>query len=362
MGEEQKQSENQKKEKEIVRQYTYQELSAFCLQISLLLEAAIPLEEGLSIMSEDAADEAEKNLLLRLSEDVELGDPFYLALENSKAFPPYVVRMAKLGGETGTLDQMMASLAEYYEKEHFMMRNIKNAVTYPVIMVIMLLVVLFVLFAKVMPIFESVYEQLGAQMSPVAQSAINMGGWFSGIALVVFAAVALVVGGVALASKFGKKTMWAEQLIDKIKRKSKIALAVANRRFTAVLALTLKSGLELEKGLQLAGELVENSRVEEKIKSCGESLEDGTSYYDAMKETGLFSGFHIQMIKVGNRSGRLDSVMEEISKDYEQQADGAIDDMISRFEPTMVAILAVAVGLILLSVMLPLIGVLSAIG
>ena len=81
-----------------------------------------------------------------------------------------------------------------------------------------------------------------------------------------------------------------------------------------------------------------------------------------MKKTGLFSGFHIQMIKVGSRSGRLDTVMEEISKDYEQQADTAIDNMIARFEPTVVAVLAVSVGLILLSVMLPLVGVLSAIG
>ncbi len=81
-----------------------------------------------------------------------------------------------------------------------------------------------------------------------------------------------------------------------------------------------------------------------------------------MKATGLFTGFHVQMIKTGSRSGHLDRVMEDISGDYEQQADGAIDGVISRFEPTMVAVLAVAVGLVLLSVMLPLVGVLSTIG
>ena len=78
--------------------------------------------------------------------------------------------------------------------------------------------------------------------------------------------------------------------------------------------------------------------------------------------TGLFSGFYVQMIKVGTRSGHLDSVMDEISQDYEEMADTAIDDMIARFEPTIVAVLAVSVGLVLLSVMLPLVGVLSAIG
>lgn len=151
--------------KELKKHYSARELSAFCLQISLLLRAAIPLDEGLSVMAEDAADEEEKKILLHMSEEVELGSPFSVVLEQVGSYPSYVIRMAKLGEETGTLDQMMASLSEYYEKEYILMKSIKNAVTYPVIMIFMLLVVLFVLFTKVMPIFESVYEQLGARLS-----------------------------------------------------------------------------------------------------------------------------------------------------------------------------------------------------
>lgn len=301
-------------------------------------------------------------MLMDMSEGVELGEPFADVLEKTEAFPPYVVRMARLGQQTGTLDGIMESLSVYYEKENSLLRSIKNAVTYPVIMVFMLLVVLFVLFIKVMPIFEEVYAQLGAQISPISRSAIRLGGVFSGAALLVSCILIAVVGFFALAAKFGRKFHVVEEFSDRIKRGSKIALAVANRRFTSVLALTLRSGLELEKGLELASELVENSRVEEKIRGCGEELESGATYYEALKKTDLFSGFHIQMIKVGSRSGRLDTVMEEISKNYEQQADSAIDNMIARFEPTVVAVLAVSVGLILLSVMLPLIGVLSAIG
>ena len=117
-----------------------------------------------------------------------------------------------------------------------------------------------------------------------------------------------------------------------------------------------------EKLDELAQELVDNSKIAAKIGECAIQLQEGTSYFEAMKQTGLFSGFHVQMIKVGTRSGRLDEVMEEISEDYEQQADASIDNMIARLEPTMVAVLAVVVGLILLSVMLPLAGVLAGIG
>ena len=314
--------------------YSCSELSAFCLQVSLLLEAAVPLDEGFSIMAEDAADEKERQMLLYMSEGAELGDPCFKIFKDTGVFPDYVIRMAKLGQETGTLDQMMKSLSDYYEKEDRLIKTLKNAVRYPAMMILMLLVVLFVLFVKVMPIFSKVYEQLGAEMSPVAQSAIRLGGTFSGAALVLSAVIAVVMAG---------------------------AHAIAKRRFTSVLSLTLRSGLEFEKGLELAGELAENDRIAEQVKKCEEKLELGESYYEALKETGMFSGFYIQMIKVGTRSGHLDSVMEEISNDYEEIADTAIDNMIARFEPTIVAVLAVSVGLVLLSVMLPLAGVLSAI-
>lgn len=342
--------------------YSERELSAFCLQISLLLRAAVPLYEGLMIMSEDAASDEEKELLKYLSEEVELGEPFYSALEQTGKFPPYVVRMAKLGHQTGTLDQMMEELAGYYEKEYIMMRNIRNAITYPVMMAVMLLVVLFVLFTKVMPIFEQVYAQLGVQLSAVSLAASKFGGIFSGIALILFAAAAVVLAAAWAAGRAGHNMAWMERIRESIKRKNRTALAVAGRRFTAVLALTLKGGMDLEKGLELAKELVDNSKIAGQIDVCAEKIEEGCSYETAMKESGMFSGFHIQMIKVGSRSGHLDEVMKNISEDYEQQADDSIDSMIARLEPTMVAVLAVVVGLILLSVMLPLAGVLAGIG
>ena len=343
-------------------QYSYQELSAFCLQIGLLLEAAVPLDEGLAIMAEDAGCEDEKQLLLYMAEGAELGDPFFKVLEDAGTFPLYVVRMAKLGQQSGTLDQMMKSLSDYYEKEYRLLVNVKNALTYPIMMVVMLLVVLFVLFSKVMPVFDQVYEQLGAKMSPAARSAIRLGGLFSGAALIAAAVIALAVFGIWAASRFGHGITLVDKMVNYVKCHSRIALAIANRRFTSVLALTLKSGMEFEKGLELAGELVDNGKVAAQIEKCGRTLETGASYYQAMKETGLFSGFYVQMIKVGSRSGRLDAVMEEISEDFEQAADQSMDNMLARFEPTIVAVLAVSVGLVLLSVMLPLVGVLAAIG
>ena len=106
--------------------YSCSELSAFCLQVSLLLEAAVPLDEGFSIMAEDAADEKERQMLLYMSEGAELGDPCFKIFKDTGVFPDYVIRMAKLGQETGTLDQMMKSLSDYYEKEDRLIKTLKK--------------------------------------------------------------------------------------------------------------------------------------------------------------------------------------------------------------------------------------------
>ena len=98
---------------------------------------------------------------------------------------PYIVRMARLGQQTGTLDQMMKSLSDYYEKEARLLKAVKNAATYPAMMILMLLVDLFVIFTKVMPVFSRVYEQLGASLPPAAAAALRLGGILSGAALVL---------------------------------------------------------------------------------------------------------------------------------------------------------------------------------
>lgn len=346
----------------INKKYTYQELSAFCLQISMLLNAAVPLDEGLSIMSQDSNDAAEKKLLLSMAEGAELGIPLFQLMEENKVFPEYVIRMTRVGQETGTLDKIMEDLALYYEKEHYLLRNIKNALTYPVIMVFMLFAVLFVLFVKVMPVFENVYEQLGAQISPAASSAIRMGGYFSGIVLVAGTVLGVIITGLYVFSSFGIKLEAAEKAVRFVKGRSKISAAVAKYRLCSVMALAIKCGLELEKGLDMAADLVENDKIKTKILECRELMEMGDSCYQAMKKENLFTGFHIQMVQVGQRSGHLDTVMQEISDSYSEEAERAVDGILARFEPTLVAILAIAVGFILLSVMLPLVGILASIG
>lgn len=338
------------------------ELSSFCMQISFLLEAGIAIDSGLAILAEDAADEREKNMFMNMAEETETGMSLAGAMKQTAEFPDYVVEMSQIGQETGNLEVVMKSLSDYYEKEESMAQNIKNAVTYPVIMVSMLMVVLFVLLTKVMPIFEGVYRQLGAELSPVTQSAVKVGSILSGGALVLIAVLVIAGGGIMAFSKKGHSLQWTERLLGVLKEKSGVAVTLAKRRIAAVMAIAIKSGLEIDAGIDMAGQLISQKTLKEKLESCKTEMEMGKPMYDALKEIKVFTSMDLQMIKVGVRSGKSDVVFDELAKKYENEVDTAIDNTISRFEPTMVVVLAIVVGLILLSVMMPLVGIMASIG
>ena len=145
------------------------ELSGFCMQVALLLDSGVPLESGLVVMAEDAEREKDKKLLLQMAEDIELGEGLDSVMEKTGEFPPYLVEMAGIGHKTGNLERVMRSMSNYYSKEYSISKNIRNAVSYPLMMVGMLMIVLFVLLTKVMPIFEQVYNQLGTETSALTK-------------------------------------------------------------------------------------------------------------------------------------------------------------------------------------------------
>ena len=337
-------------------------LSGFCMQISILLESAVPLYEGLNVMAEDSTVQQEKEILAEMSNKVRMGLPFHQAVREAGCFPAYVVNMSMLGERTGLLDTTMERLAVYYEKEYYLAENLRKAVTYPAMMILMLIIILFVLFTRVMPVFSGVYEQLGTSIPPAAAAAIRLGGFLSGAALALAAVLVAASCILWLLGKKGVQSSLALSLLEKIKARSIIARAAASRRFCNVMAMALQCGVNLTEAFELAEALVDNRTVEEQIKNCKEAVSQGKGFYESVKEAGLFSGFELQLVRVGSRAGQLDRIMDRLAEDYDKKSSEAIDSMIARLEPTIVSVLAVAVGLVLLAVMLPLAGVLSSIG
>ncbi len=341
--------------------YSGKKLAGFCMKTALLWEAGELLSEGFQILAEDVVPQKEKEMLRKISLDLETGEPFYAVLEKMQIFPAYVIQMAKLGQRTGNLGEIMKALAVYYEKEDRIGKNIRSAVIYFMIMSAMFFGVLFVLFMRVMPMFERACVSLGVGISPVYTEIFRFGGIFSGGILILLFAAALFAA-VKAGLRMEGVCIRTDRLKEIVKNHSRIFLAVAKQRFTSVMAITLRCGIDLDKGMELAEELVDHRKVALKIRKCTVMLQEGADYADAVKETGLFDSIHIQMIKVGRKSGRLAEVMCELSKDYERQAEDAVINLIIYLEPVMEVVLAFSAGVILLSLMFPLAGVLAEFG
>lgn len=322
------------------------ELAEFCNQMYMMLNAGISTLESLNLLLEDAKNEEERKLLEKLIEDVEINGYFYEAAVSSGVFPKYSLQMFKLGEETGTLDRIMYSLAEHYTRENNLAGMIRSAFIYPSIMLGMMLLIIIVLLTKVMPVFQQVFQQLGQEMSGFSAGLLTVGKTLSNYSIVF---VILAAGLVVLLAARWKKLPFQQNLQEKI----------AACRFADGMAITLKSGMTPEQGMELVKELVENKVFEEKIDKCQELLNEGMDFSEAIHESQIFQGSYARMTLIASRAGVMDDAMSQISSDYEYAVNAKISSLIAILEPTLVIVLSLIVGGILFSVMLPLLGIMA---
>ncbi|MCI8506680.1 MAG: type II secretion system F family protein [Lachnospiraceae bacterium] len=338
------------------------ELASFCEQMAMMLKAGISSLEGISILKESLTDSEGRAILEEVYEELEMSGDLCGAFTKSGVFPQYFLNLAQIGERAGRLDEVFSSLAVYYERQDSLSKNIKSAVTYPCVMIGMMLAVILVLVIRVMPIFSRVYGQLGTEMSGVSRSIMNMGTWLSrySLGILVFSVLLVAVALYLCMTKNGKKHL--RGLGRRLPFTKGIYEATALSRFADGMSITLKSGLDSDEGLELSGRLTDSPVLREKIEECRKKTAEGTELGAAFKEAGIFSGLHARMVNVGILSGSLDQVMERVAEQYALEADERISRTVSRLEPTLVAIMSILVGMILLSVMLPLMGIMSGIG
>ena len=344
--------------------YNKREISAFCMQISLLLTSGISIAEGIGILSDDADDKDKKKILADIKEEVDSGIRFADALKNSKAFPEYMTQMADIAETTGNLDTVMKSMADYYERDADLTDNIRKAVTYPIMLIVMLVTVLFVLFYKVMPIFEDVYSQLGASLSDVTKTAMKFGRYASLVVLILSVILAIICIIMMYGASKGSSLGLSNKIRDIFDKRSKISRYRSLSRMMSVMAMSVEVGLSTEEGFEMASKITDNKTVKDALDRCIEEAKTSTDEdpYNIWICSGIFDSMKIQMIKVGQKTGNLDEVMTRMAVEYADAADRSLENTMNRFEPTIVAILAICVGIVLLSVMLPLAGLLSSIG
>ena len=333
---------------------SYEELSGFCDRMATILSAGISSYEGVTALLETEQDPGSRVILQQIAEALEQGHSFYYAIEKTNVFPDYVLQMIEIGEHTGNLDDVLVSLADYCRKEASIRENIHRAVFYPAVMIVMMFIVMGILIMNVLPIFQDIYSELGAGMSGISYTMLYLSEWLSGHFFYLVGAVAVL----ALIMAFVFLSPYGRRRIAQTKLQREIAAA----RFANCMSLSLHAGLDSDQGMEFSKKLVGNAVVEEGIRDCQQKLAAGERFETALIASGIFSGIYNSMVLIGAKTGAMDDMMGKIALAYEELSTQRLYKWISRLEPTLVIILSVIIGVILLSFLLPLLGIMSGIG
>lgn len=331
-----------------------EELSLFAEQIRLMLSAGMPLAEGVGALADGDGNEAFKTM----KEEMEMTGEMNLAMEKAGIFPPYMIKMVKIGEQTGEIEKVMSGLTDYYAREAKIKNAVRSAVTYPVIIICMMAVVIALLIIKVLPVFDNVYRSLGIDMStqsgPMMAVGVGVGKWV--LVIVGLALIAALVIGILMKTKHREGiTRFAMRKIPVFRKLIKRTTAV---RFATVMKMMIGSGFPMEQAVEAAGDVMENADAKATIESLKINMED-SSFAHAVEKSNIFLPLHSRMLNVGEQAGQTDHALGRIAEIYEQEVDETFARIVSAIEPVLVGVMAVVVGAILLTVMLPLASIIA---
>lgn len=339
---------------------TNTELSGLTMELYLLLHAGVGVGDALALLEQE---ETYKDLLAGMSQQADSGAPLSACLRESGRFPAYLCGLIEVGEGTGRTEEALSALSRYYEQRARLDRQVRSALLYPAVMLVLMLLVIGVLLVKVLPIFNDVYISLGSRLTGVAGGLLALGRWLDSAMPVLWALLAAVV---ALCAAFALADGFRDKLLGVWRRRQGdrgVSRRINNARLTQALSMGMASGLPLEKALELSASLLsDNPAAQARCRSCCEQLDQGVSLAQAMRASALLPASACRLLELGQRSGSADMAMEKIARDLADDSDAAIEELVSRVEPVLVLVCSVLVGLILLSVMLPLMHIMSAIG
>ena len=335
------------------------ELFQFCEQFSIILRSGMSAIEGLAILNDDSQTERGKEILTFLYKDMEESGSLAHAMEQSGAFPASAAAYVRTGEETGCLDEVMKGLSAFYAKEIQITDQIQSAVAYPLVMLGMMTAVIVILLVKVLPVFRQVFRQLGLEMSGISGALLGIGATLSRYSTAFLVLLAAMIGFILFLVLHPKGQELIRKIVCRFPGMKEIPVNLDYSRLCQCISLGIRSGLSPELCVELAGAVVTQTEIREKLASIQKQLAEGYGFTEAITESGLFKAMELRLISLGFQAGASDEVMEKLAEQYEEKSTDSVSHIVSILEPTIVIVLSILVGLVLLSVMMPLLGLLS---
>ncbi|ELP1878382.1 type II secretion system F family protein [Vibrio vulnificus] len=337
-------------------------LVLFCRQLYSLTKAGVPLLRSMRGLVQNCENKQLKSALEEVVAELTNGRSLSASMQlHSKVFSPLFVSMIHVGENTGRLDQALLQLANYYEQELETRKRIKTAMRYPTFVISFIVVAMFILNVKVIPQFASMFSRFGVDLPLPTRILIGMSEFFVNYWMLLAGfIVGLIFGFKAWVATADGRERW-----DKWRLKLPVVGGVVNRaqlsRFSRTFALMLKAGVPLNQSLALSAEAMGNRYLELKILKMKADIEAGSQVSVTAINSGIFTPLVIQMISVGEETGRIDELLMEVADFYDREVDYDLKTLTARIEPILLVIVAGMVLVLALGIFLPMWGMLDVI-
>jgi type IV pilus assembly protein PilC len=330
------------------------ELAVYSRQLSVLIDAELPLIQGLTILAEQTKNKYFKQVIKDVRGDVEAGSTLNQAKKKfPRVFDDLYCNLVASGEQSGSLDIMLRRLSEFLEKIVRLRSQVKQAMIYPSAIVIFAVIVVIFMLWKVIPVFANIFIELGAQLPALTAFIITLSNFVQKYILFVFLGVIAVV----FAFRYVRRTDSGRKVVDRMLLRMPLFGALIEKvglsRVTRTLATLLSGGVPMLESLKITSSTAGNVIIEDQIMRARSLVAEGTSLTDAFKEVGHFPFMLIQMIGVGEATGTLDEMLTKLADFYDEEVEAAVANLLSVMEPVLLIFVGGLVGTIVVSMYLP---------
>ncbi len=330
------------------------DISLFCKQMSVMLNSGIPLNNAVDILEQQTDAKNLKASLKVISKSLKEGSQLSKAmLDQEGMFPDLLIRMVQAGEKTGKLDEVLEKMSEHYNKELKTSRQIRGAMIYPAVLAFLAVAAVLALLYIVIPSFSGIFEQSGMDMPLPTRIVLAASNFVRSYWYILFGVTGILV---FLFLRY-RSTEAGRYQLDRLKLWLPVIKGpmqkIVTARFASTLAILTSAGIPLVEAIESAAATTNNAVVIEKMKIANEGLQKGERLTGMITSTGLFPPMMLSMVKIGEESGSLESMLVKTSDYYEEELETAIKQLLSLLEPAMIIVMGVIIGGIVASVMLP---------
>lgn len=331
------------------------EVALFCREFAIMLSSGMNMLTTLQLLYERCRKAKQKQCYMHMIEAIEKGETLHDAMKKlGKTFPTLLSAMVLAGEASGSLDIVMEKMAQYYERDYRLKGKIQTALIYPILLMSVTVAVIILLFTVVLPQFFTMFE--GQKLNFLTSFYMKLSVFLKNQWYIPLGVIIVII----LVLHFLKRDPGFRLGYDKSKLKipliSKLLEKILISRFANGMSILYSSGISIIRCMDICSTVISNTYLEHKMQQATEQVEKGTSLSQALEEQGLYDSMVWSMIHIGEESGNLDAMFLKLSEYYEEESETATQKMMAIMEPAMLIIIAIIVGSVVASVLMPIYG------